>query len=248
MTVGELILQLEDMVGLPFSYIVIVGVFVVFVAYCILTVVKGDDREDGVAQVVLSQMQKDNKANREETAKALREVVNTIPQIIQASMPRQQFPQFPPQYPPQQQFAQPTPQGQIPFGFPPQSQLPYGLTPQQTYAPAPAPQPQPPAPQSQIYQSDIPSVLQDGSYAIGFVTNPDSSRTVRYIKPANTPQGYEYVDHTFPAPASKPQENKPEEPQEAPDPKGTGSKLGKLLTKVENASKKSKVGEQQETQ
>jgi len=244
MSLGELILSLEDALGLPFSYIVVLIVFIIFVGYTVFYSFRDDSGDKGVSQVVLSQMQKDNKALREDMAKTLKEVVGTIPQVIQSSMlPYQGHPQpqlFQPQ--PQPQFGQPRPQGQLPFGFP-QPQLQF-IPPQFTPTPQPQPQPQQ-YPPSQTYGPDIPAVLQDGSYAVGMANNPDGTRIVRYIKPANNPQGYELVDWTFPAPAPKSQEGKPPQPEDKTNQQGTSPKsnMEKLMKKVENASKKSKVGE-----
>ena len=247
MSVGELILQLEDVLGMPFSYIVVLLVFIVFVGYTVLYSWRNEDRDKDVSQVVLSQMQRDNKALREDMARTLKEVVGTIPQLIQSSiLPYQGHPQpqlFQPQ--PQPQFGQPRPQGQLPFGFPQLQFIPPQFTP--TPQPMPQPQPQPQRyPPSQAYGPDIPAVLQDGSYAVGMANNPDGTRIVRYIKPANNPQGNDYVDYTFSAPAPKPQENRPPQTEEKANDQRTApkSKLAQLTNRIENASKKKSVGEE----
>jgi len=249
MSLGDGILVLEDVLGLPFSYVVVLLVFIVFVGYTVLYSWRNEDGDKDVSQVVLSQMQRDNKALREDMAKTLREVVGTIPQVIQSSMPRAQFPQ---PYP-QPQFGQPPPQAQLPFGYPPQPmpQLQFIPHPQPQFAPAPQPQPPPPQPHpqyppSQTYGPDIPTILQDGSYSVGMTTNPDGSRIVRYIKPANNPQGYDYVDYTFPVPAPKPQENKPPQPEEKANDQRTApkSKLAQLTNRIEKASAKKSVGDE----
>ena len=247
MSLGDAILVLEDVLGMPFSYVVVLLVFIVFVGYTVLYSWRNEDRDKDVSQVVLSQMQRDNKALREDMAKTLKEVVGTIPQIIQSSMPRPQFPQ---PYS-QPQFGQPPPQAQLPFGYPPQpqSQLQFITQPHPQFAPAPQPQPPPPQPQyppSQTYGADIPTVLQDGSYSVGMTTNPDGSRIVRYIPPANNPQGYDYVDHTFPAPTPKPQETKPPQTEEKANDQRTApkSKLAQLTNRIEKASAKKSVGDE----